>query len=547
MLKLLSLPILPMLLLAFYSCSNSSQSTLLTTVLHDKESFDAQAFSTQIKTVFRTVNDTIIHEDKLSLNDALSLLYQKNNYAPLWLSSKKDTTAIEHFLNELSDIYKDGIDTQDYAIAKLKKEYNDYIAEKNKDVHQAIHLDTSFTYTYLKASHDLLFGTIKPQSVDSLWFHANDTAWQLDKIIHVFQTQHYLSLDSFKSDIHAYNLMKKALAHYRLISANDSLLTLKNTFDKSSKTSDSIAVQIISLEAPWLAPISDSLKGNALRIQAYQQYFGLKRTGKLDSTTVAKLKQSPENIIKLLAANMERVRWMPQSFEEEYALVNIPTMQMRLTRNNEKVIGMNVVVGKPSRQTPVLNALMRNIVINPPWGVPPTILKKDVLPGMMRSGSAYLRKKGLQVYDGKGKKVDASIVNADNYKRYFYKQAPGDDNALGYVKFNFPNAWDIYMHDTPHRSDFEKFDRARSSGCVRLQRPQELAKYILNEMEDKDFSQERIDSLISTHKTKYEVLKNKIPVHIVYLTAFEDETGNNIRFARDFYQRDQKLMASISK
>ena len=103
------------------------------------------------------------------------------------------------------------------------------------------------------------------------------------------------------------------------------------------------------------------------------------------------------------------------------------------------------------------------------------------------------------------------------------------------------------MHDTPHREDFDKFDRARSSGCVRLQRPQELAIYILDEKENKNFQQEKLDSLIRTRKTKYELLKDKIPVHIVYFTAWQDASGEHVRFARDFYKKDAKLMEMLSK
>lgn len=206
---------------------------------------------------------------------------------------------------------------------------------------------------------------------------------------------------------------------------------------------------------------------------------------------------------------------------------------------------MEVVVGKTIRQTPSLNANLANVVINPPWGVPPTIMKKDVLPGMARSGQAYLNKKGLKVYDMKGNRVSASGVNSSNYKRYVFRQDPGDDNALGYVKFNLPNKWDIYLHDTPHREDFGKKDRFLSSGCIRVQKPKEMAEFILSELEGKRYPISRLDSVITTKKTRYEVLKNKIPVHIVYLTAFEDTTGTQIRFITDMYKRDRKLQALL--
>jgi L,D-transpeptidase YcbB len=117
---------------------------------------------------------------------------------------------------------------------------------------------------------------------------------------------------------------------------------------------------------------------------------------------------------------------------------------------------------------------------------------------------------------------------------------------LGYVKFNLPNKWDIYLHDTPHREDFGKKDRAKSSGCIRVQQPKEMAEFILMELNGKRYPIERIDSVITTKKTRYEVLSNKIPVHIVYLTAFEDSKNARIHFIPDIYKRDRKLQALLN-
>ena len=177
--------------------------------------------------------------------------------------------------------------------------------------------------------------------------------------------------------------------------------------------------------------------------------------------------------------------------------------------------------------------------------MPPTILKQDVVPGFAKSGKKYLDQKGLKAYDKKGKVVNASRLTAKNLKNYTYKQDAGDDNSLGYVKFNLPNPWDIYLHDTPHRGDFGKSFRALSSGCIRLQHPQEMAIFILSDLEGRNYTQGRMDTLIETHKTRWEVLKTKIPVHIAYLTAFEDTTGKHVQFTRDIYHRDDKLISAL--
>jgi murein L,D-transpeptidase YcbB/YkuD len=188
---------------------------------------------------------------------------------------------------------------------------------------------------------------------------------------------------------------------------------------------------------------------------------------------------------------------------------------------------------------------MANVVFSPPWGVPPTILKNDVLPGITKRGGSYLAKKGLKAYDRKGKQVNASAINSKNYRSYTFRQPPGARNALGEVKFNLPNKWDIYLHDTPHREDFPKRYRAKSSGCVRVERPKDFAKFILAELEGKNFTPEIIDSIIETRHTRFEQLSKKIPVHIIYLTAFEDSNNQHLRLLGDIYHRDAKLIAAL--
>ncbi len=308
------------------------------------------------------------------------------------------------------------------------------------------------------------------------------------------------------------------------------------------------AYYIIQAELPWLEVVpNDTLSETAQLLVAYQTYKSLRPTRKLDSTTIADLATSPEVYLKKIRANMERVRWMKQKTGDTYIVVNVPLMELFFRKGGVNIMHKKVVVGKTARQTPSLNADMANIVINPPWGVPATILKNDVLPGIQKSGKQYLAKKGLKIYDHDGKSVSVNDVTSRNYKKYSYSQAPGDDNSLGYVKFNMPNKWDIYLHDTPHREDFAKRDRALSSGCVRVHEPQEMALYILSQLEEKtNYTQGKLDTMIGTHKTKWETLKNKIPVFITYLTAFEDQSGAHLLFTRDIYQRDEKLMALMN-
>ena len=476
-------------------------------------------------------------------------VYQSVDYEPLWVKENHAPTAdANKLIAELEDMQWDGFAPDRYNVKRIKELKIRLDTSRSKNLGEAVEFDTSLTHSYLAASKDLLFGTINPKKADSLWYHVNDSVWNAPAML-AGAHGGYFPLDSFRSKVPTYALLRN---EYRLFSG----LAADTQFTQAQATVHFVAqpdsetwynmAYVIKAELPWLETVeNDTLTERQQMLLAFQRYRSLKATGKIDSPTVAMLTMAPSEYMQKLRANMERVRWMQQQFGNQYIIVDVPLMEFFFRQGDSTVMHMNVVVGKEIRQTPSLFANMANVVINPPWGVPPTILKNDVLPGFQKSGGKYLAKKGLKAYDHDGNLVNVSRINTKNYKRFTFKQAPGDDNALGYVKFNLPNKWDIYLHDTPHRGDFNKRDRALSSGCIRLSRPQDLAIFILGELEKRNYTQGRLDSIIATHKTRWEILKNKIPVHITYLTAFEDTTGTHLQFTRDIYHRDAKLMALL--
>ncbi len=493
--------------------------------------------------------DTSVPKKLRNVTLDIRYAYFLNDYNPIWLShGYKADEAAERFLKELDEVRWDGLDPETYGYTQLTK-LKEKLGKKETTVGDAIAFDTSLTRSYLTVAKDLLIGRIVPKKVDSLWYHVNDSSWNAPQLLTDMQVK-YNSLDEFKSTVPTYQLLRNEykqvwtlMADSELRAASISLEGVKS-LDSSAKAN---ITAIINKEAPWITTeANDSVSEWTQMLIAYQNYMGVRPTGKADSTTMNLLRTSPDSLLPKIAANLERIRWMQKDFGNLYIIVNVPLMQLFFRQNGINAMHMRVVVGKPVRQTPSLYAVMSNVVLNPPWGVPSTILKQDVLPGIQKSGNEYMKKKGLKAYDRDGKLVNVSRINAKNYKRYSYKQAPGDDNSLGYVKFNLPNPWDIYLHDTPHRDDFGKRDRALSSGCIRLQQPQEMAVFILSQIEKKDFTQGKLDTIISTHKTQWRVLSNKIPVHIAYLTAFEDTTGKHINFVRDVYHRDDKLISLLS-
>jgi len=509
-----------------------------------------RSFTDKLQSLLKPV-DTTGKKRIGSVVENVRYTYQLDDYQPIWIkknySSNDAATAL---IGELEGMRWDGFDPERYNLSAIKKLKRKLDTSKHNSLSDAIAFDTALTHSYLAAAKDLLIGKISPKKADSLWFYVNDTSWKAPQML-VNSKGMYPSLDHFRSFIPTYNMLRNEYKRYYDLES-DSMLCKAIIMVQPEKHPDAGMMEtintIIRTEMPWIqtAP-NDTMSEQLQLITAYQTYSGLPAIGKLDSNTLAHLAAPPDAILKKLAANMERIRWMQQQFGSLYLIVDVPLMELFLRKDGVNLMHMRVVVGKPERQTPSLFATMANVVINPPWGVPPTILKNDVLPGIQKSGRKYMAQKGLKVYDKEGRTVRVSSINAKNYRQYTYKQDPGDDNSLGYVKFNLPNPWNIYLHDTPHRGDFGKRNRALSSGCIRLQQPKEMAIFILSQFEKKSYyTPGKLDSMIDTHKTRWEILRTKIPVHITYLTAFEDTTGLHILFAKDIYQRDEKLISLLN-
>ncbi len=472
----------------------------------------------------------------------LRAAYEADGYAPLWLSADGSAGRAEDLLAEIEDLRWDGLSAESYGLSALRAQ-----AQKldGAELSQLVQFDTACTGAYLRASRDLLLGVVPVRRADSLWFHAADSVWNAPEML--ARGGDYPSLDSFRSTIPTYAALRKEHQRLGALAKDSSYLALKSRNAGAAIPPDSVLEALIARELPAESRTStdDTLTGTAATIARLQRHYGVKATGKLDSTTRRLLARHPDSSARIVRANLERLRWLPRTFSDRYVLVNVPLMELFYREDGRDEFTMRVVVGRPSRQTPTLSAPMANVVFNPPWGVPPTILKNDVLPGIARRGGAYLARKGLTAYDRRGRPVSAGAINAGNYRSYTFRQPPGAHNALGEVKFNMPNMWDIYLHDTPHREDFPKRNRALSSGCVRVAKPKEFAEFILAKLEGRgEFDQFKIDSLISTRVTKFENLKTKLPVHIVYLTAFEDGAGG-VRFLEDIYKKDRKLLALV--
>jgi murein L,D-transpeptidase YcbB/YkuD len=533
------------LLTFLFSCSSPKDSgksggigSLFSSDFVDKEEFKQSIAATLVPVA---PADSAFKADLLK-NDTLNVAYAYHLAAmePLWFDEAGPGKATEELVVRLNDLWNEGLDPGRYRVGYLQHVLTQLKQSKdaNFPVDSIVAWDKAFTTAWLSAARNLLMGNREIRRGDSLWFAANDTAFAGARYLvdNLKSGNNFPSFDTFRPAMPAYGQMKKAVQEWAKLKEDTAYMDAKKRL--TTGTGDSVLLLVLQKELGNATVAESDSPGTAAGwLSTYQYYHQLRITGKHDSATFASLKKMPDDYIHSLQLNMDRLRALPREPGAEHVWVNIPLMEVDYYRDNQVRFHSRVVVGKRARQTPTLWAPMANVVFNPPWGVPPTILKNDVGPGVGRSGTAYLSRKGLRAFDAKGRDVTAS-VNGSNYRKFSYRQPPGAHNSLGEVKFNLPNKWDIYLHDTPHRENFSSRMRALSSGCVRVQNPRLLAEAIL---EDRKYTSEKIDSVIQTRRTKFEQVKRNLPVYIVYLTVAADSTGNQLRYLDDIYGRDAKM------
>ena len=264
--------------------------------------------------------------------------------------------------------------------------------------------------------------------------------------------------------------------------------------------------------------------------------------------TLAALNVPVEARIDQLRVNLERMRWVFRDVKDvdEFLLVNVAGFRAYRVRDQEFVWSARAQVGKPYRKTPVFQAKMTYLEFNPTWTVPPTILRRDVLPRLEKD-PGYLKQKNMRVLDLNGRVIDPATIDWSNVSRrrfpYMIRQEPGPQNALGRVKFIFPNKYFVFLHDTPSRALFERSERAFSSGCIRVEKPLELATDLLAPNEGWD--RQRIDEVVASGKTTRVNLERGMPVLLMYWTAGVQADGT-VMFYNDVYDRDQRVLEALN-
>ena len=279
-------------------------------------------------------------------------------------------------------------------------------------------------------------------------------------------------------------------------------------------------------------------------VKRFQTWQGLGADGAIGPATRDWLNVTPAQRAGVLALNIQRLRLLPSELSTGI-MVNIPAYSLVYYQNGNQVLASRVIVGRPDRKTPMMSSALNNVVVNPPWNVPPTLARKDILPKLWND-PGYLERHGYTVMRGWNSKetidpwqVDWATITASNLP-FRFQQAPGARNSLGRYKFNMPSSDAIYLHDTPNHNLFQKDTRALSSGCVRVNKASELANMLL---QDAGWNDTRISDALKQGDTRYVNIRQNIPVNLYYLTAFVGPDGRT-QYRTDIYNYDLTARSS---
>jgi L,D-transpeptidase YcbB len=478
--------------------------------------------------------------------EALRQFYDARDSYPAWGSSEQSA-----IVGLIENAWRDGLDPEVYGLDALRA----LGAAADSDATMAARRDILLTAGLGEYLRDLRFGRAGAGRLDaSQHVYSRPQSW-IDLVTEASAGGAKVLADRLRPASPQYRDLRSALLTYTLLQAAGGWAGVPDgpTLRPGDRDPRILAVRA-RLQAEGFTTLAATPPepelfdtGLTAAIREFQQRNTLTPDGSVGRGTLAALNVPISDRIRQIQVTMERWRWMPDDLGDRHIVVNIAGFEMRLVRHGVTELAMGVQVGLPYRQTPMFSDMMRYIEFNPTWNVPPSIANKDILPKQIKDPT-YLTRNGFTLYKSwteDGDTVDPIKVQWSSYQGrrmpFRLRQDPGPTNALGRMKFMFPNEHDVYLHDTPHDELFARADRAFSSGCIRLADPDALAAHLLGEQGIKP---EQIATWLAGRQTKVISLKTRIPVHLTYSTVWKGEDGA-VRFGRDIYGRDARMAEAL--
>lgn len=478
-------------------------------------------------------------------SERIRRFYAERDFRPLWVGRMDGERQAEQLVEVLRQVGREGLEPADYAPGSIAGRIG-----LDSSVEMA-ELDLLLTHEILRYVEDLRNGRTAPRAADPELFvnlRKLDRRAILEGATAVFDLRKFLA--GFVPANPVYGRLRKLLAVYRTIAARGGWPAVP----KGRALEEGMRNRRVALLRQRLA-LSGDLPGAATgsqafdfeltqAVQSFQRRHGLEDDGVVGPATRRALNVPVADRIQQIVINMERWRWMPDDLGARYILVNIAAFGLQVVEGGWPLLNMRVVIGRPYRRTPWFSGRMTYLEFNPTWNVPTSIAEKDYLP-RLRKDPTILAEQNIRVLtSGQSRlhevdpaKVDWHRVRAGKFP-YMLRQDPGPENALGRVKFMFPNAFNVYLHDTPRGELFSRRVRTFSSGCIRVDRPLELANFLFKD--DPNWTPEKIDEVLRGGTTTRADLPAALPVHLTYSTVWAGSDGV-VNFREDIYGRDALL------
>lgn len=506
-----------------------------------------------LQTRLKGQNKTIVHN-----------LYESANYKPFWINPE-DRYKMSQLIRALKDPmfnYKNKSFDQ-YAIGQLlyKLDNNQISTAKKAAVYAR--LDLMLTNSFVRLIRFIVQGDVDWNLVQKKLYSlkkSEDTTahWEMTPkgfpnqnqlFSAIVSDQIYPYLDSLIPMEKRYKTLIKLLKKYQAMDAFPKV-EYSNTDlkfgDKSPRVEQVKKRLQISGDYPKTAPIDKTFDKTLERaVITFQKRYNLAVNRKVDKVMTYYLNLPVTEKVQSIITNLDKTKLYPRHFEEEYIEANIPDFKLRYYKNNRMLMRMGLVVGRIDRPTPLFEDQIKFMVLNPTWTVPDNLIKKDLI-HVLRENPAYLKENNIHVFAG-NKEIDITSQQLAPYEKssrpvpYRFVQYPGDTNALGRVKFMFPNKYDVYIHDTDNKSLFTRRYKVYSSGCMRVQKPFDLTKKLLQHAQG-HYTESQINRILETNQPTTIILSKPVPVHMIYFTVYEED--GLAYFRNDVYMYDKIIEES---
>ena len=541
LIKFINQGIIALIVILVLLCTDSIYADRSSDSLHQDDGISS--LIKQRITKWRSPSKINVRGERIYAAVLVESFYKGRTYVPAW-SQNGQLVQVETLIRAVEDAYGDGLSPDYYHLSLIRSLVDKVGQASTPDPILLSDLDILLTDAFLALGCHLSAGCVNPVTIETEWFAKSlrvDVSSVLEQALKKKQIREALAGLRPQKDI--YGRLREGLARYReLLSKGEwQPISTGPSLKKGSKSDRVVELRkrlTVSNDLPAdetaVRDVFDEKVEQAVIV--FQKRHGLKVDGVVGRDTFNAINVPLKQRIRQMELNMERLRWILSNLEERFIVVNIANFQLDVIGNDKSILSMKVVVGKPYQRTPIFTSKMTYIVINPAWNIPDSIAQKEILK-KIEENPHYLAEQNIKV-------LEELKVDPGKALPYRFRQEPGPLNPLGTIKFMFPNEYDVYLHDTPAKRLFSENVRTFSHGCTRIEKPLELAEYLLRD--DPRWSRKELLEAIEKGTEQTIRISHPVNVHFLYLTAWVDESGS-VQFRNDIYGRDKSLDEALRK